>query len=123
VFPGSAVKSSAISIDHILVKHKGCACYVRYEPVTGNWSIRDKKHLGFRNTNAEVKYGLERYNALYIIEATLNLREIKLFDNGNEYNERDTLQSTDNTYAEKLANREKEAEELRELIAMREDCA
>lgn len=78
-------------IDHILVKHKGCACYVRYEPVTGNWSIRDKKHLGSGNTNAEIKYGLARYNALFIIEATLNLREIKLFDNGNEYNERDTL--------------------------------
>ena len=39
-------------IDHILVKHKGCACYVRYEPVTGNWSIRDKKNLGSGNTNA-----------------------------------------------------------------------
>jgi len=33
------------------------------------------------------------------------------------------VQSPDNTYAEKLANCEKEAEELRELIAMREDCA
>ena len=43
---------------------------VRYEPVTGNWSIRDKKYLGSGNTNAEVKYGLERYNALFIIEAT-----------------------------------------------------
>ena len=41
-------------IDHILVKHKGCACYVRYEPVTGYWSIRDKKYLGSGNTNAEV---------------------------------------------------------------------
>ena len=33
------------------------------------------------------------------------------------------VQSPDNTYAEKLARCEKEAEELRELIAMREDCA
>ena len=37
------------------------------------------------------KYGLERYNALRIMENTLNLREIKLLDNGTEYNERDTL--------------------------------
>lgn len=33
------------------------------------------------------------------------------------------VQSPDNTYAEKLANWEKEGEERRELIAMREDCA
>ena len=41
--------------------------------------------------NAMFKYGLERYNALRIMENTLNLREIKLLDNGTEYNERDTL--------------------------------
>ena len=41
--------------------------------------------------NAMFKYGLERYNALRIMENTLNLREIKLHDNGTEYNERDTL--------------------------------
>lgn len=33
------------------------------------------------------------------------------------------VRSPDNTYAEKLATCEKEAEELRELIALREDCA
>jgi hypothetical protein len=33
------------------------------------------------------------------------------------------VQSPDNTYAEKLASCEKEAEELRELIAMREEIA
>lgn len=65
--------------------------HVCYEPITGNWSISDKKHLGLGNTNAEFKYGLERYNALFILEATLNLREIKLFDHGSEYNEKDTL--------------------------------
>ena len=41
--------------------------------------------------NAMFKYGLERYNALRIMENTLNLREIKLLDNGTECNERDTL--------------------------------
>lgn len=78
-------------IGHILGRPSSCAYWVQYEEVTGNWSISDKKHLGSGNTNAEVKYGLEKYNALYIIEATLNLREIKIFDNGNIYNERDTL--------------------------------
>lgn len=65
--------------------------HVSYEPVTGNWSISNKKWLGSKNTNAEARYGLERYTAIQIIEATLNLREIKLFDNGCDYNERDTL--------------------------------
>lgn len=65
--------------------------YVEHEPITGNWHIRDKKYLGEGNSNAEGTYGLKRYNALYIIEATLNLREIKLFDNGRIYNEADTL--------------------------------
>lgn len=78
-------------IGHILGRPSGCAEYVAYEPVTGNWNIREKTWLGSENTNAEVKYGLKRYNALYILEATLNLREIKLFDGGNAYNERDTL--------------------------------
>ena len=65
--------------------------YVEHELITGNWFIREKKFLGNGNSFAEGKYGLKRYNALYIIEATLNLREIKLFDNGKDYNEADTL--------------------------------
>ncbi len=65
--------------------------HVSYEPVTGSWNISNKRYLGENNTNAEVKYGLKRYNALYILEATLNLREIKLYDGGTVYNERDTL--------------------------------
>ena len=64
--------------------------YVSHEPITGNWSIKNKKYLGENNINAEVKYGLWRYNALWILEATLNLREIKLYD-GTVYNEKDTL--------------------------------
>lgn len=64
---------------------------VDYEPITGNWFIHDKKRLGNGNVNAEVEYGLKRYNALQIMEASLNLREIKLYDHGKHYNERDTL--------------------------------
>ncbi len=86
---------------------------LHYEPVTGNWCIREKKFLGAKNTNAEVKYGLERYNALFIIEATLNLREIKLFDNGTEYNERDTLAALEK---QRLIN-----EEFRRWIWLDED--
>ena len=44
---------------------------VNYEPITGNWTI-DGKHYFNGNTNLEVTYGLKRYNALWIIEATVS---------------------------------------------------
>lgn len=65
--------------------------YVKHEEITGSWFIEDKKNIGHGNTNAELKFGLPRYNAVQILEATLNLRVIKLYDNGNVYNERDTI--------------------------------
>ncbi len=61
-----------------------------YEEVTSNWHINGKCHAD-GNVNAEVKYGLKRYNALQIIESTLNLREIKLFNKKKEFSERDTM--------------------------------
>lgn len=79
---------------HILGKEEDVyndSKYVSYELVTGSWNIRNKGFLGGNNTNAEVKYGLKRYNALFILEASLNLREIRLYDRGTIYNERDTL--------------------------------
>lgn len=48
-----------------------------YEPITGNWFIEDKS-LGNNYVSCTVRFGLARYNALYILEATLNLRDIKL---------------------------------------------
>lgn len=77
--------------------------YVDYEEVTGCWHISQKRQLGENNTNAEVKYGLKRYNALFILEATLNLREIKLYDTGNVYNEKDTMAAIEK---QKLINEE-----------------
>lgn len=63
---------------------------VNYEPITGNWTINGKHYFN-GNTNLEVTYGLKRYNALWIIEATLNLRPIKLYDRYHEYSEKDTV--------------------------------
>ena len=64
---------------------------VKYEEITGYWFIESKNLMGHSNINAEIKFGLPRFNAVKILEATLNLRPIKLFDNGNIYNERDTI--------------------------------
>lgn len=80
-------------IEHILGSKPRFSIDVAYEEITGHWSIQNKKYLAEGNINAEVKYGLQRYNALQIIEATLNLREIKIYDDGSVYNEQDTLEA------------------------------
>ena len=63
---------------------------VRYEPVTGTWTILNKRNYNYLS-NCSAKYGIQRYNALFIIEATLNLREIKLYNEKGKYDEADTI--------------------------------
>ena len=76
--------------DRLLSDEASIRAVCEYEPVTGNWFVRNKRDADM-NTNATVRYGLERYNALFIIEASLNLRQIKLFDKNNRYSEADTV--------------------------------
>lgn len=52
---------------------------IYYEPVTGHWSCT-LCHLISEEVN--YIYGLPYYNAMRILEATLNLREIKVFSGG-----------------------------------------
>ena len=79
-------------IAHILGHiQKSANRYCKYEPITGNWYVEDKRFYNYGNTNATVKYGTERYNALYIIEASLNLREIRLCDHNRKYDETETI--------------------------------
>ena len=61
-----------------------------YEPITGNWFI-ERKTLAQNIVLCTVKYGLKSYNALQILEATLNLREIKLYKSDGKYDEERTL--------------------------------
>ena len=61
-----------------------------YEPITGNWYI-EYKNFAKDNVNCTVKYGLKNYHALFILEATLNLREIKLYESDGKYDEESTL--------------------------------
>lgn len=94
VYPGAPWIDRDIIEDfyhHIMFGRRYIQDYVRYEPVTGSWHIDEKKFMGRDNVNAEIKYGIERYNAAFILEATLNLREIKLYDDGTIYNEMDTI--------------------------------
>ena len=64
---------------------------VSYEEVTGSWYLREKEFFGGSNPNAVIKYGTKKYNALHIIEATLNLREVRFKDCRDRYDERFTI--------------------------------
>ena len=103
-------------IKHILGYDEGHYPYqtdcCEYEPITGNWFVKDKR-LMWNNTNATVRYGLERYNALDIIEASLNLRQIKLYDSNNRYSEADTVAA--------LEKQKKIEEEFKNWIWLDED--
>ena len=62
---------------------------VSYEPITGSWFVEGKKQ--YSSPNITARFGTERFNALHILEATLNLREIKILDDGLYFNETETI--------------------------------
>ncbi|MBQ6823076.1 MAG: sce7726 family protein [Clostridia bacterium] len=67
--------------------------YVHYEPITGNWHISEKPYLS-EYANAYTKYGTPQYPAPRLLEATLNLREIKVYikiEKTAQYDEAGTL--------------------------------
>lgn len=70
---------------------------VNYEPTTGHWHINNKISGVYYGENAENRtlveytYGTPRYNAYQILEAMLNLREIKIYDYNNKFDEKATL--------------------------------
>ena len=101
-------------ISHIMYGRETGYYLCRYEPVTGNWFIDDKR-AGYvmNNRNLTVIYGTERYNALYILEASLNLREIKLCDKDGKYDERETVAA--------LEKQKKIEEEFKRWIWLDED--
>lgn len=63
--------------------------FANYEPVTGSWFIENKK--SYNSPNLTARFGTPRFNAFQILESTLNLREIKIFDEGNCLNEAETI--------------------------------
>lgn len=67
---------------------------VNYEPITGNWFINNKRGYDPVSTDVvriEHTYGCGSYNALFIFEAALNLREIKRFNEHHQFDERQTI--------------------------------
>lgn len=70
---------------HYIIKGKepeySPICFVKYDDVTANWSIPYKNSLG-NDLRITMEYGTALCNALKIIEATLNLRPLKVYVDG-----------------------------------------
>lgn len=97
---------------------------VKHEPITGNWHINYKHWLG-NTVYGTQTYGTPRCNALEIIEASLNLREIKIHDANRKFDEAETLAALDkqkkiieefNAWIWKDKNRRYEVEEMYNAI-------
>ena len=53
---------------------------VKYASFTAEWSITNKNAIGYNNVAAYVTYGTDRANAYRILEDTLNLRDVRIYD-------------------------------------------
>lgn len=52
---------------------------VHYSKITGEWRI-EGKNLDFGNVKVYSTYGTKRINAYEIIEDSLNLKDVRIFD-------------------------------------------
>ena len=53
---------------------------VHYSPVTSEWRVEGKSAVGANDVNAYNTYGTQRMNAYKILENTLNLRDVRVYD-------------------------------------------
>ncbi|MDR1322594.1 MAG: DEAD/DEAH box helicase family protein [Gracilibacteraceae bacterium] len=53
---------------------------IQYHQYTGEWQVTGKKRLQYSDIGATITYGTTRINAYEIIEASLNLRDVRVYD-------------------------------------------
>lgn len=53
---------------------------VEYSTITGEWFLEGKKLVPYRDVNATVTYGTSRIDAYELVERTLNMREVRIYD-------------------------------------------
>ena len=63
--------------------------HIRYSKVTGEWNVSEKS-LDRSNIRAYNTYGTKRINAYKIMEETLNLRDVRIFDTQYDADGRET---------------------------------
>lgn len=75
---------------------------VHYSPVTGEWRVEGKSAVGANDVNAYNTYGTQRMNAYKILENTLNLRDVRIYDRVEDADgtERRVLNSKETTLAQ-----------------------
>ena len=75
---------------------------VNYSAFTAEWNIRNKNAVSYSNIAAYMTYGTERANAYKILEDTLNLRDVRIYDTKYDADgkERRVLNSKETTLAQ-----------------------
>ena len=75
---------------------------VTYSALTAEWNIRNKNAVSYSNIAAYMTYGTERANAYKILEDTLNLRDVRIYDTKHDADgrERRVLNSKETTLAQ-----------------------
>ena len=84
---------------------------VNFSEFTAEWNITGKSSVGYNNINAYVTYGTERANAYRILEDSLNLRDVRIYDTVQDADgkERRVLNSKETTLAQQKQQSIKDA--------------
>ncbi len=84
---------------------------VIFSPFTAEWNIKGKNNVSYNDISSRVTYGTERVNAYKILEETLNLRDIRVYDSVTDVDgkERRVLNSKETTLAQQKQQSIKEA--------------
>ncbi|MDD4415925.1 MAG: SNF2-related protein [Proteiniphilum sp.] len=84
---------------------------IKYFPYTAEWNITSKSTVAYNNVMAYVTYGTDRANAYKIMEDTLNLRDVRIYDTVTDPDgsERRVLNTKDTTLAQQKQQAIKDA--------------
>ena len=84
---------------------------VNYSAFTAEWNIRNKNAVSYSNIAAYMTYGTERANAYKILEDTLNLHDVRIYDTKHDADgrERRVLNSKETTLAQQKQQAIKDA--------------
>lgn len=84
---------------------------VNFSPFTAEWNITNKNSASYNDVNVYMTYGTERANAFKILEETLNLRDIRIYDTKQDADgkERRVLNSKETTLAQQKQQAIKDA--------------
>ena len=85
--------------------------HVNYSPFTAEWNIQGKNQCSYNDVNAYVTFGTQRASAYRILEDTLNLRDVRIYDTVEDPDgkERRVLNSKETTLAQQKQQSIKDA--------------